>query len=145
MDALDLTAAPPRSPRLALGGLFMLARTIDKVRATLPGGKLGDYQLHPGFSSRMFETLGLDEAEFIRRVSEAAGDDEIVAWVLATTTPEARAAYNEQEAGKRVADRLDTPHFLDRYPLARELPPETSLLDLLAADDAACFRRTTPG
>ena len=138
MDALDLTAAPPRSPNETLGGLYMLARTIDKVRATLPGGKLGDYQVH-GFSGRLFETLGIDEAEFTRRVSAAKGDDEVVAWVLASTTPEAREAYNAQEAGKRIADRLDTPKFLDRYPVARELPPETSLFDMLDRDDALSF------
>jgi hypothetical protein len=33
MEPLDLSAAPPRSPRVMLDGLAMLARTIDKTRA----------------------------------------------------------------------------------------------------------------
>jgi hypothetical protein len=38
MDALDLTKAPPRAPRETLAGVVFLPRTIDKMRATLPGG-----------------------------------------------------------------------------------------------------------
>ncbi len=52
MDALDLTTHPPRSPNLRLGGLLMLARTIDKLRASLPGGNLGVYYIR-GFSATM--------------------------------------------------------------------------------------------
>jgi hypothetical protein len=38
MDPLDLTVTPPRSPYQMLEGLYMLPRTIDKLRAKLPGG-----------------------------------------------------------------------------------------------------------
>ena len=33
----DLRVHPPRSPRVMLGGLYFLARTIDKTRAKLQG------------------------------------------------------------------------------------------------------------
>ena len=54
MDALDLTKQPPRGPRELLPtlDLLMIARTVDKLRATLPGGNLGSYQI-PGFSTRL--------------------------------------------------------------------------------------------
>ena len=59
MDALDLTRRPPRSPREPLSGLdlLMVARTVDKIRATLPGGNIGEYQI-TGFSSRLLLKLG---------------------------------------------------------------------------------------
>ena len=36
-NALDLTQRPPRSPRVRLGGYAILARCLDKGRATLAG------------------------------------------------------------------------------------------------------------
>jgi hypothetical protein len=45
MTALDLTKAPPRSPREELRGLCMLPRMIDIARAKLPGGDVGEYQI----------------------------------------------------------------------------------------------------
>jgi hypothetical protein len=41
MTPLNLTVHPPRVPRAELDGLIFLPRTIDKVRATLPGGDIG--------------------------------------------------------------------------------------------------------
>ena len=43
MTPLDLTNRQPRGPRELLGGFPMLARTIDRARASLPGGTLGPY------------------------------------------------------------------------------------------------------
>ena len=60
MTPVDLTKAPPRSPYAELGGLLMLARTIDKLRASLPGGHLGAYKM-AGFSVRLLEGLGIAE------------------------------------------------------------------------------------
>ncbi|MBV8330404.1 MAG: DUF5069 domain-containing protein, partial [Verrucomicrobia bacterium] len=39
----DLTQRPPRGFRVRLGGLVILARMLDKGRATL-AGKNGDYE-----------------------------------------------------------------------------------------------------
>ncbi len=39
-----------------------------------------------------------------------------------------------------IGERLGDAEFLQRYPIARTLPPETSRLDLLAADDAEAFK-----
>jgi len=55
MEPLNLETAAPRSPYVQLGGLYMLARTVDKVRATLPGGNLGLYRM-AGFSAELLET-----------------------------------------------------------------------------------------
>lgn len=75
MESLDLTVRPPRGPRLPLADLdlVMLARTVDKVRATLPGGSLGSYQI-PGFSARLLERLGITEDELRDAVAGARSD-----------------------------------------------------------------------
>ncbi|MBV8689631.1 MAG: DUF5069 domain-containing protein, partial [Candidatus Eremiobacteraeota bacterium] len=62
MEPLDLSKAPPRSPKLQLDGLVMLPRTIDKLRASLPGGNLGPYRIQ-GFSQRMLDAIGVTEGQ----------------------------------------------------------------------------------
>ena len=53
----------------------MLPRTIDKLRAELPGGDLGDYLNHDiGFSAYVVRRLGLDMDEFRNAVAEAADE-----------------------------------------------------------------------
>jgi mannose-6-phosphate isomerase-like protein (cupin superfamily) len=41
MEPLDLSVRPPRSPYAQMHGIYMVPRTIDKIRAQLPGGNLG--------------------------------------------------------------------------------------------------------
>ena len=43
MGPLDFEKQMPRGPREQLAGLYFMARTVDKLRAEQPGGKLGPY------------------------------------------------------------------------------------------------------
>jgi hypothetical protein len=54
MKPLDLSTRPPRSGLEKLGGFYLLARTIDKIRAHLPGRNPGEYKI-PGFSERLLQ------------------------------------------------------------------------------------------
>ena len=138
MQPLDLTVAPPRSPRQLLGGLVLLARTIDKIRATLPGGNLGVYKID-GMSGRMLDGFGIDLDDLTRRVAAAESDDDVVHWVLVRTTPEQREAFNMQEAAKTLDHRLEDPSFLERYPSARDLTRDATLFEMLEHDDREMF------
>lgn len=64
MEALDLSVRPPRSPYAQMQGIYMVPRTIDKMRAQLPGGKLGPYSLTtpfgPGLSILLPGRLGIE-------------------------------------------------------------------------------------
>jgi Domain of unknown function (DUF5069) len=142
MEPLDLRAAPPRSPYVELGGLYMLARTIDKIRATLPGGNTGVYQIK-GFSQRLLDALGIPEDDLRAVVSLAAGDDEIAAWVLKHSDPSKYAAINEALESPTVGERLDRPDFLERYPNVKDLPSETTLFQMLDIDDAQMFAKSS--
>jgi hypothetical protein len=140
MEALDLTKAPPRAPRAPLAGLdlIMAARTVDKMRAELPGGNLGAYQI-PGFSTRMLEAIGISEGDFREEVIGASNDAEIAAWIRERTTPEDIAASNSALLERRVKHRLDDEAWRKRYPHAVHLPPETPLIDALSEDDQLTF------
>jgi hypothetical protein len=140
MDALDLTRHPPRSPRELLPGLdlLMAARTVDKIRATLPGGNLGQYQI-TGFSSSLLNRLGIVEGLLREAIAQASSDREVADWIVQHSKPESYAEVNASLERPTVGERLDDPEFLRRYPVARRLAPESSRLDLLIADDKEAF------
>jgi hypothetical protein len=140
MEALDLSRRPPRSPRDLLPGLdlLMAARTVDKLRATLPGGNLGDYQI-TGFSSSLLNALGISEAVLRKAIAEARSDEDVAVWIREHSDPERYADINAKLESRTVGERLNDPEFMRRYPSAAHLPPETSRLDHLVADDAEAF------
>lgn len=138
MQALDLTKTPPRSPYVELGGLLMLARTIDKIRATLDGGNLGAYQI-AGFSQRLLDALEIHEDDLRAVIALASSDDEVVAWVRKHTDPSKYAQINEMLERPTVGERLDRPDMVAKYPVLKTLPPELPLLRMLDADDAQSF------
>ncbi|MBD5604204.1 MAG: DUF5069 domain-containing protein [Candidatus Eremiobacteraeota bacterium] len=82
MEALDLTLAPPRGPRERLLGLAFLPRTIDKMRASLPGGNLAGYLVDfpRGLSAYMLKRVGVDLAAMQRKVAEAEDEADVLAW-----------------------------------------------------------------
>ncbi len=142
MDALDLTQRPPRSPRELLPGLnlLMAARTVDKLRATLPGGNLGEYQI-TGFTSSLLNALEIPEAALRGAIARAGTDAQIATWIREHSKPERYHEINAKLEARTVGERLDDPEFVARYPAARRLAPETSRLDLLIADDAEMFAK----
>lgn len=140
MEPLDLARQAPRSPRELLPGLdlLMAARTVDKLRATLPGGNLGEYQI-TGFSSRLIEKLGFPEAALRDAIARAASDAEVADWIARHSDPARYADINAGFERLTIGERLGDPKFVERYPLARRLPPEASRLDLLVLDDREAF------
>ena len=138
MESLDLRIAPPRSPNLELGGLLMLARTIDKARASLPGGDLGAYRF-AGFSAGLLKGLGIEEADFVDAVKTARGDDDVVAWVRARSDAAAYPELNAKLQRRTVGDVIDDADFVERYPVVAGLPHDTPLLHMLDHDDKAAF------
>jgi hypothetical protein len=141
MEPLDLRKAPPRSPNVQVGGLYMLARTIDKIRATLPGGNPGVYYIK-GFSQRLLEELGIAEDDLRAVVALAASDDEVAAWVRRHSDPSKYDAINASLRAPTVGQRLDRPDFVERYPIVKQLPKEMPILDMLEHDDREMFAST---
>jgi hypothetical protein len=134
---MNLSSKPPRKPRAELAGVVFLPRSIDKVRATLPGGDPGPYNI-PGFTSGMLEKLGISVEAFTVAVAAAASDDEVATFVRNNTTQAKIDDWNgwvnvrEPRGGDRVA-------ALEIYPWLGERPDLKYGLDVLEEDDKRYF------
>ena len=79
--APDLTARPPRSPRVTLGGYVLLPRVLDKCRALIVG-KNGEYRFGSQRMDRHFLTFtGIDEEALRAEVATGKSDSEMLAWI----------------------------------------------------------------
>ena len=116
----------------------MLARTIDKLRASLPGGNMGVYRI-PGFSEALLRAIGAEEEELRGVVARAANDDEVAAWVTSRADPARLERYNDRSSKRTIADVEDKPDFFRRYPGTEKLALDTPLFDALDKDDAQMF------
>jgi hypothetical protein len=140
MEPLDLTQRPPRSPRETIGGVYFLPRTVDKLRAELPGGNLGAYltDYDRGFSSYVLHKIGVTFDELRAVVAHARDDDAVEAWLRARIAPDAGAKINARLESLRIDGMTpdDRALFFARHPAVAGDTPEL-LLDALEADDAA--------
>ena len=136
----DLREHPPRGPRVMLGGLYFLARTIDKTRAKLQG-TLGEYKIGPGISIYLFEWLGITEEQFTEAVRAAENDDEVVAWLEAHTDPSTYPSVNERLSQRGIRDDAHFLEVLPRYPVLREHPELRNWFEIFEIDDVWSFQR----
>lgn len=76
----DLTKVAPRSPYDRIGGFAIIARTIDKCRATLAGTN-GEYHFDCPVDNLLFSFKGIKGDDFKNYVAEGHTDEEIAKWV----------------------------------------------------------------
>lgn len=137
MEPLNLTAGPPRAARETLDGVIFLPRSIDKIRAALPGGDIGPYRIE-GLTQTMLDMLGVPLDAFTTAVATAASDAEVVAFLRARASAEQLAAWNafivvrEPRGGNR-------PEAESVMPWLRERPDLRLILDVLDEDDKQTF------
>jgi Domain of unknown function (DUF5069) len=139
----DLTQHPPRSPRLRLGGYVILARALDKGRASL-AGKLGEYHFNCPLDKRFLKFSGIEAEELLEQIKQGKGDGEIVEWVASASKTSPKpweivqwSVHNEQ----RTADSLEAKKRLVTQ-LTTLGPNRTDILtgfDLLDLDDFVSF------
>jgi hypothetical protein len=144
MTPLDLRRHAPRSPRDTILGFYFLPRTIDKLRAELPGGDLGRYLNHDrGFSAYVVKRLGLDMNEFRRAVAEAEDEAAVVDWLAARVNIASAPAINakfETFVVERMSDE-DQALIRRRHPVMADRPELSKVLDILDADDRNTFEK----
>ena len=124
----------------------MIARTIDKMRAQLPGGKLGPYSLStefgPGLSIFLLDGLRLSEKDLFHVVQEAEAEEEIVDWLQGSVDLSGEARINEMLLAPTAEDVLKLiPQsiFYEFYPAAKTTPKTAPMFDLLLEDDRLMF------
>jgi hypothetical protein len=109
-------------------------RTIDKMRASLPGGNLGGYKV-PGFSTQMLALIGVNEADLLEAVRTASSDEDVAAWLRSHADTSKFEEVNKHFEARSVADLKDPDDYHRRYPIAKRLGLD-NLFDVLEADDA---------
>ncbi|GAC1441787.1 MAG: hypothetical protein NVSMB59_02830 [Vulcanimicrobiaceae bacterium] len=139
MEPLDLSTAPPRAPRAELAGIVFLPRSIDKVRASLPGGHLGPYQIE-GFTLTMLESLGISIQDFTESVCTATGDADVAAFVTARAKPGGVDVWHRYVNARRPKNG-DLTEAIAAYPFLVGRTETGFSLDVLAEDDAYIFAR----
>jgi hypothetical protein len=142
MTPLDLSSKPPRAGRETVFGFYFLPRTIDKLRAELPGGNMGPYLNHDtGFSAFVVRRLGLKMDEFRAAVAAAENETDVIAWLAARIDPANAPAMNAK-LESFVVERMspeDQELVRMRHPVLAERPGLTKILDILDADDRHAF------
>ncbi len=143
MTPLDLRVQPPRPSRDTLFGFYLLSRTIDKLRAELPGGNIGPYLNHPtGFSAFVVRRVGLDMDEFRDAVAAAPDEAALVDWLRERIDPALAPGLNAK-LETFVVERMspeDQVLVRERHPVMSERPDLSKILDILDADDEHAFR-----
>jgi hypothetical protein len=140
MKPLNLTAEPPRAPRAELDGCIFLPRSIDKIRATLPGGNPGAYRIE-GLTQTMLDTLGISLETFTLVVAAADDDGEIAASLREHGAAAKYGGWNAWVAVRepRGGNRAEA---LTVYPWLGDHPKLILVLDVLAHDDELSFAPT---
>ncbi len=140
MQPLDLTKRPPAPVYDSLDGLMLLPRTIDKARAMLPGGKLGEYKL-AGLSEELFSVIGVKEEEFVALVRRAESAEEVAAWLREHADVSKYEQYNQWLQHREINDE-NRERLEQRYPVLARNKSITKLLDMLDADDREAFAQS---
>ena len=109
---IDLTQRPPRSFRVRLGNYVVLARMLDKGRATL-AGKNGEYHYNCTTDKHLVKFLGFDPDALLKKLATGKSDGEMLEWVQAhSKTPrspweiETWSAFMEKRAPDSDAETL---------------------------------------
>jgi hypothetical protein len=129
MEPLDLSQAHPRATRAELSGITFLPRSIDKLRASLPGGNLAGYTIE-GFTGRMLESLGISPEALLGVVGEAKTDEDVARYVREHSVAGGAEAWNTYVLNREVY-LGDRPAAIAENPWLAEHPEITLSLDFL--------------
>jgi hypothetical protein len=142
--AKNLTQEAPRSPRNRLGGYALLARAIDKGRASI-AGTVGEYHFACPLDQMLFGFKGVKDEDVKKLLASGATDEQAVNWFNTNGTPKTAAEIAEWSSGVESTRPYNIPEKKDWFigecaPLG--INPETStLVDYLETDDAKSFKK----
>ena len=142
MNFKDLSKEPPRSPHYRIHDYVILARTLDKCRASI-NKTLGDYHFNCPLDKILFEFKGIDPEDFLKLVESGAGDEEIGGWLDKNGT--VHTAGDISDWSKKLEAYLPYQNpdkkswFIEQCKPLDLNPAETTLFGYLEADDLASF------
>ena len=139
----NLSKEPPRSPRAHLGHYALMARMIDKGRATL-AGTAGEYHFACPLDTMLFDYKGVKADDVKKLLASSATDEQVVAWFEGhgtSKTTEETKAWSTGIEGYRPYDNPEKKDWFAGECAKLGLKPEAStLVDFLEADDLASFK-----
>lgn len=143
MEPLDLRMRPPRSCFAELDGLMLMPRTIDKLRALLPGGHPGAYFINgqiKGISGYLLERLGVSESALLEAVRGASSESQIAAWLRQRSDAAQYPAINATLRRIKPKHAQDEAFVRNEYALTLQEHPELEfIVDIIDADDRRLF------
>src|ERR1700738_2109554 len=142
--SVDLTRRPPRSMRVRLGGFVILARMLDKGRATL-AKKNGEYNYNSATDQHLVRLLGFDPDALLEELAAGKGDGQLLEWIQSTSkTPrapweiEAWSAFMEKRGPDSDAETLALfAEYIGKFSKTRE--DIKTWFDALDLDDFVSF------
>lgn len=145
-DARDLSREAPRSPKLHLGGYAIMARMIDKGRATI-AGTAGEYHFACPVDTLLFDFKGVKSHDVRELLESGATDREMLDWFNERGTPKTAA---EIKAWSSEVEAISYFHHSDPEKRAWFIaeckktgldPTRATLFDYLEADDKQSFSK----
>jgi len=120
-----------------------MPRTIDKLRARLPGGDPGIYFINgkiKGISGYLLDRLGISEADLLESVRLAATEEDVAAWLRERTDASQYRAINTTLRRIKPKHAEDEAYFRSEYAETLEAHPELEfIVDIVDADDRRRF------
>ena len=143
-SSIDLAQRPPRSFRVRLGNYVILARMLDKGRATL-SKKNGEYNYNSPTDQHLVRFLGFDPDAMLKELAAGKGDGGMLEWVQAhSKTPrapweiEAWSAFMEKRGPDSDAETLALfAEYVGEHSKTRE--DIKTWFDAIELDDYASF------
>jgi hypothetical protein len=127
---------------------MLMPRTIDKLRAQLPGGDPGEYYINgpiKGISGYLLERLGVSEEQLREAVRDASSDDDVAVWLRERTDASQYPAINATL--RRIKPKHAENEAWLRGEYATTLSEEPDLefiVDILEADDRRLYPDAQP-
>jgi hypothetical protein len=139
----DLEKQPPRSPRVRIGGYVILARLLDKGRATI-AGKHGEYKYACPLDQRFLEFAGIDPAALKKQLKAGKADGEILEWINANSTTKPKdseiASWSSLQEQRVPTDPDSRKFFNDLHAgIAPKREDVATWFDLLDLDDYVSY------
>ncbi|HEV7178664.1 MAG TPA: DUF5069 domain-containing protein [Candidatus Baltobacteraceae bacterium] len=129
MESIDLRGQRPRRARAELDGIVFLPRSIDKIRATLPGGDIHDYTIE-GFTAMMLEHFGIALEDFTEAVRSAKSDGDVAAYVRKHAKNGGAQSWNDFVKNREIY-KGDRAAAIADYPWLSEHPELKYSIDFL--------------
>ncbi len=145
MQAKDLTKEAPRSAYERINGYAILARAIDKGRATIAGTN-GEYNFDCPVDNMLLKFTGLKGEDLKAKLAEGLSDEEIGVWVKEHSIPhtdEEIKAWGDafRHDYSYSTDPQKSGWFIGECTRLGLDPKTTTLFDYLEVDDKVSFAK----